>query len=1488
MSKIRSFFQLCLLATALFTTTASVADTVLGIVSPRNANDVLSGAHAFLEEQSEHSIQLRTTHQFSALSEQERQALLADADLVLAGGVFGSAASQLLDYLNADQANNAQPLISSFIALHSDSRLVPLSHLRSKALLAGADLDALMADPPPDTELDIIAWSQQKLVRHESYRDWLLAKTFWSDRDTANMAAMFSHLFSVLGHTQDVPEPTLRPSLRMAVAGENISPDQLVLDPSRRWVAVLDYETGDRPGERELLDGVCENLAIDDIHCLRVYAKWGSASIRASELLATQKDKIGAVISIQNFVVGGGEGRKAVTDNFESLNVPVLKAIRLSNISEEQWQLSEQGLPQDSVHYRVAMPELQGISQPLVVAAMTPPTTDARTGLLYSKSTPIDEQLDLLARRAKRWLTLQTKNNADKKLAVIYYNHPPGRHNIGADNLNVPSTLFSMLNRLQAEGYNTGPLPKTELELLDLLQERGINLPEDRQALAAMAKKVNTVDKDTYSRWLASLPDTVQHELVSGPLGYLHGQLQRAIHLEDREVGLALIRRVSEDIKHAAEGAEHPARDRVLDLLQQLREHYEKIFKQQAADKADWAVGLELVEAIAATGLEGVRGWGESPGKVMVHEDNILLPGIQFGNVFVGPQPPRGWELNEELLHANLSFPPTHQYLALYQWLRKSFQADAVVHVGRHSTYEFLPRHRVGLGQDDYPLAVLDDLPSVYPYIVDGVGEGIQAKRRGLAVMVDHLTPPLDSTELYDQLLALRQLIESYQAAPSSAGDMRQRAVDGIKQLVDELKLKDELTASMSGELEVRGITEFDQVDDDLLVHEVGHYLTHLQEDFMPLGLHTFGKDWSTDAINTMLESMAQGASTDPEWREQLTASPSAEITALLAGLDGRFIAPGKGNDPIRTPEVLPTGRNFFALDSSLIPSKLGYQVGSDMAAKARALSDGSESEAVILWASDVVRDEGAMIAFGYDMLGVKPVWNSRGIIKSLERLPMEGLQENGSERTRRDALFTTSGLFRDLYGSHLLWLEQAVLMALDASSNVILRDYPALTVALESTLEPLGVLRSKGSEALDINLLAARWVEDASAALRNGYTAADAGQQASYRVFGDPPGSYGAGVNTLVERSGSWEDRSEVAAVYKKRMSHAYGRNLHGEPQAAAFEQRLSHVGSTYLGQSSNLYGLLDNNDTFDYLGGLSLAVEFTRGNVPDNYILVHPDDKNLSIEPLNIALLSELRTRFLSRQWLVPLMDEGYAGARTMGSEFIEYLWGWQVTNPDVVKSWAWDEVKKVYVDDALDIGLDSFLEENHNVHVKSNILAVMLVAAEKQFWDADQQTLQEIATLFARLILENGLPGSGHTTPDHAIYDFIEDYVPAQQYAELQALLDNTRVADANTASPSTVAEITTLPAAAAAPPQATESNATPPVDNAEQPEAAVVEASETTEGEQASEPEAESEAEQVEQAQPVSFFLIASALAFLLLIGLYLGMRSPHKNAQQSSN
>ena len=326
-----------------------------------------------------------------------------------------------------------------------------------------------------------------------------------------------------------------------------------------------------------------------------------------------------------------------------------------------------------------------------------------------------------------------------------------------------------MLQALKKDGYDLGPedeLPQSAEALLDILQQKAVNLPEDAQALEAMSGKIHNMPPEQYREWFAGLPETVQKEMVDGPLGYMHqmvvsylkGERQEYIRSLDSPQRQIVLDELTErmdstmhDLHHALDGVRHEGRERALKLLDQLEEVYlELIASAKLENTAPDAKLLKqadsLQNALLAMKIEGIRGWGEAPGKTMVWKDRILIPGVRFGNVFLGPQPPRGWELNEELLHANLSFPPPHQYLAFYHYLADDFKADAIIHVGRHSTYEFLPKRGAGLSASDYPSIAIQHIPSIYPYIVDGVGEGIQAKRRGMAVMVDHLTPPLAIT----------------------------------------------------------------------------------------------------------------------------------------------------------------------------------------------------------------------------------------------------------------------------------------------------------------------------------------------------------------------------------------------------------------------------------------------------------------------------------------------------------------------------------------------------------------------------------------------------------------------------------------------------------------------------------------------------------------------------------------------------------------------
>jgi cobaltochelatase CobN len=1394
---------------------------MLALVSDRSVASMVTGAHQFLATQAEakntsatSSITIRSVSQLNQLTNTEIQQLINQHQALIIAGVFGESVERLLALNYPSQ----QPRLM----LNTDRRLMDLHQDPqggNNASLSKKQRQILMASLDKSNYLTALT---KKQTQWPQFAYWLQARAYWQNRGKENLGQLFTWLEKITTVKPDVNhEKLIRQAanilplqpirfywqqqlisiaeLKVKIAKKQVKAE----DYAKPLVFIVDHDTGDQPGQWQLHQQLCQ----EQWQCVSVLAGWGKPSEQAIEFIRSfESTQPLALIALQDFVIGGGEGREVVTQKFEALNIPVFKGIRVTEMNALAYQLSPTGLPSDSVHYRVAMPELQGVSQPHVLALASNAKLDAATGARLSISQVLLKEVERLQARINGWLALKTSENAKKKVAIVYYNHPPGRHNIGADNLDVQQSLWQILQQLKAQGYYLGPeadFPKSAEALLDLLQLKAVNLPQDAGALNKMAPLINAMSVSEYQGYFDSLPSIVKAEMIEGPLGYLHARVKFYLFEQGQkelaqlpaierkavlDALLANIENTSVDLHHALDGIRHKGRARALDLLTQLTEEYRGLIaltrENSVVSTEKWQASEALKTALIAMQIEGIRGWGKVPGKTMVWNNEILLPGVQFGNVFLGPQPPRGWELNEELLHANMTFPPPHQYLAFYYHLREVFKANAIVHLGRHSTYEFLPKRAVGLSASDYPSLIIENIPSIYPYIVDGVGEGIQAKRRGIAIVLDHLTPPLATTELYDGLLQLRQLIESAEAASNQ--DTKKKAIKALRHKIKVLNLTDELVASMDEELQVRGIG-FGDVDDDFLLHEVGHYLTKLQEDFMPLGLHVYGKDWQQDAIDTMMISIEKGEldledTQRTEIKRNLIKSPKSEMSAFLNALNGGFVAPGKGNDPIRTPDSLPTGRNFYALDGSLIPSQLGFSTGQQLASKARQenpVIEKTHKEAVILWASDAVRDEGAMIAFGMDMMGVKPVWNRRGILKSLQLMPLDDRRNE-----RRDIVFTTSGLFRDLYAQQLIWLDRSVLLALAASKQVIERDHPALISALRAALQPVEHMLEQQkhdfNESLSSNMVASNWLREAQTLLRaNGSISPELlGRQASYRIFGTAPGAYGAGINRLAERSGAWQERKQLGEAYIKRMSHAYGvpsENVEmGSNVQALFRQQLTHVNSTYLGRASNLYGLIDNNDAYDYLGGLNLAIETLAGEQPQSFVISHANSKQLSIEPLQTALLSELRGRFLNRQWIQPLMKQGYAGARTMGSEFIENLWGWQATSPEIIRSWVWQDLKAIYIDDSLEIGLDEFLQQKHNIHVQSNILAVMLVAIEKGFWQADQQTKTELAEKFAKNIVENGIPGSGHTHANHPIYSFIKPLLSAPLNAQLAAVL------------------------------------------------------------------------------------------------------------------
>ena len=241
-----------------------------------------------------------------------------------------------------------------------------------------------------------------------------------------------------------------------------------------------------------------------------------------------------------------------------------------------------------------------------------------------------------------------------------------------------------------------------------------------------------------------------------------------------------------------------------------------------------------------------IEEWGDPP------ERPFAIPGVEFGNVLVTVQPPRGFGMDPSKVYHDSDLQPPHDYYAFYAWLREEFEADAVVHLGTHGSLEWLPGKTVGLDAESAPDALVSDLPNVYPYIINNPGEGTQAKRRSYAAVVDYLTPPMANAGTYDDLAELEELADQYREAGSEAGETVERL---LREKIDELDLAVELgiEGEISEQIDVRGPDEAgttlakgavsgDHVDTEELVERVHAYLTDVKTTQIRMGLHTMGE----------------------------------------------------------------------------------------------------------------------------------------------------------------------------------------------------------------------------------------------------------------------------------------------------------------------------------------------------------------------------------------------------------------------------------------------------------------------------------------------------------------------------------------------------------------------------------------------------------------------------------------------------------------------
>lgn len=725
--------------------------------------------------------------------------------------------------------------------------------------------------------------------------------------------------------------------------------------------------------------------------------------------------------------------------------------------------------------------------------------------------------------------------------------------------------------------------------------------------------------------------------------------------------------------------------------------------------------------------------WTDKKGQVY-----FVLPMIKYGNIVLTPQPPRGWEDNAKSLYHDPLVPPPHQYLAYYLYLKFGMKADAVAHIGTHGTHEWLPGKEAGLNRDDYPEALIMDIPNIYPYIVDDVGEGLQAKRRGQAVAIDHMTPPFDKASLNPELRTIKNSISKYYDQKSKSPIASRLIYADVVSKIDSMGLLKDLS--------------LDSITDQNL-EVVDDYIREIEEKQTPFGLHTFGVspsqkyiETTTDAIMSMKKDLS--GQEREEFRQEvnnnLKISGDEELNSFVKALNGKYIRSGTGNDPIRNPSSLPTGKNFFAFDPRLIPSRVtssfGEKLAQELITKYQSDNKGEYPSKVTinLWTVECIRNEGTMEAQALSLLGVRPIYNSSDQVVDLELIPKEELK-----RPRVDVVFAPSGLYRDIFPELMALLDKAVSIARTADEdNNFVRKH---ILESEEKLKQMGVADDSLAQRI-----------------------------ASVRLFTNPSGSYGTGISGTVNASGTWDNEKDVAEIYFNRMGHLYGQGFWGTKvedeytdllpkdfTKNVFKNALSGTKVAMHSRSSNLYALLDNDDMFQYLGATGMAIRTLDGKSPTVMLTNLSDPAAPSQETLDKFLGRELKTRYLNPKWIDEMVNEGYAGARFI-NKMIFNLWGWEATMPESVSDNDWNQIYETYIDDKYKLNIKQRFKDSGNLYAYQSMLSRMIETVRKGYWQADDQTINKMLTEFNETIKDTGLACNQNVCNNEKLIDYISEKI------------------------------------------------------------------------------------------------------------------------------
>ena len=989
------------------------------------------------------------------------------------------------------------------------------------------------------------------------------------------------------------------------------------------------------------------------------------------------KPIVDMVVSFLLFRMNGGPmggDPKLTLDTLQSLDVPVINASPMYLGEIQNWRESKRGLSPIEVITQITLPELDGCIEPILPCGHEESGFDQNIGTKVKAMTPIPDRLDRIAGRMEGWLRLKRKENAEKKVAIILYNYPPDESGVGAAGyLNTMESIKKLLKTLKEEGYTTDE-PSEDID--KLFTSQGILNSGTWLSKGVTAKNSISVGNDDYLKWFKALPEYAREEVLerwNDPPGdvltYEERFIVPGIRLGNIFIGL-----------QPSHGGDYK------DIKDSLKKYHDKTIPPHHQYLAfyKWIQKEFKADAIIHLGTHGTLEFTKGKETGMSEEcfPDILIGDIPHLYVYMASNP------------SEATIAKRRSYATIINHLSPSF-TDSGLYDELAELEDLIHEYNEAKSQDPNRAKIVHDQilekakeANIEEEEIDDIYDKLFTIKRSIIPKGLHAFG-----ETYDceSLINFITFILRYDRGEIKSLHRLLASLKGID--YDEMMREpgkmvgDKSYAELAGEIEeiakeiVSIALNGGSRKSKISVSQKSEIFEDVKEAIDHLKVFKAHKSRSMDDLKKTLTFGLEVAS---------NLKRSDEMGSLLRGLCGKYITPNIGGDPLRSPDVLPTGSNTYQFDPRLVPSDAAYARGAKIAEDTlnhykNLHNTYPQSTGVVLWGFETMNTKGETVGQILRYIGVKPVRKNPWDVR-LKLIPLKELR-----RPRIDVVVNICGFFRDTFPN--------VVKLLDDAFNLV----------------------SSQDESLEENLVR-RHTQEIFDQIKEEVDGVELAQKLSNaRIFGPSPTEYGTSLRNLIN-SRSWDSEGDLALSYISDMQYIYTADLHGYKSGETFEEMLSHVELTSQIRDNHDYEVTDLDHYYEFSGGLSKAVESVSGIKPEMFI-TDTTKEIVKTEGIDKAIQRGVRTRLLNPKWVEGMLNDGYNGAQHI-HERVENILGLAATT-NKVDNWIWGEIEDRYI---LDEELRKKLEEV-NPWALNNMMETLFEANERGYWEASEEELEKL---------------------------------------------------------------------------------------------------------------------------------------------------------------